>query len=414
MAKRRIPIWLMVLVLGPVLILLFVAGLWLYSYATAETLHPDAQAIASVSRSSPPPAWAGAVARSRQTLRAALAEHNLPGLSAAVGVGGELIWAEGFGFANLETREPVTPDMRFRIGWASMALTSAAAGLLVERGRLKLDDEIQTYVPEFPRKQWPVTLRQLMSHTAGVRTDEGDEGPFGEHCERAVDGLKLFKDARLNFEPGTAYRFSSFGWILVSAAIEAAAGERIDTFMRRQVFEPLGMSDTRPDSETEPMPNRVTFYFPRFGADPRYGLHLAPPVDYSCYTGAGAFLSTPSDLVRFGMAINGGKLLQPATVGTFQSAQRLRSGDETGYGLGWDLETARIDENDTRVVGHDGESVGGMLASLLTLPDRGIVVAVTSNISWTDTYSLAVSIAQAFAATTDAKDTKATEDTKGK
>ena len=97
------------------------------------------------------------------------------------------------------------------------------------------------------------------------------------------------------------------------------------------------------------------------------------------------------------MAINGGTLLQPATVQLLQTSQRLTSGEETGYGLGWDLETVALAGEPTRMVGHDGESLGGMVASLMTFPEHGIVVAVTSNISYADTFALAVKIAQAFA-----------------
>src|SRR5690606_15536608 len=117
------------------------------------------------------------------------------------------------------------------------------------------------------------------------------------------------------------YRYSNYGWILVSAAVEAAANEPFLTFMQEQVFEPLGMHDTRADSLTEPIPDRVTTYFPRYSADPTYGLHPMRDIDLSCYAGAGAFLSTPSDLVRFGMAMHTGKLLQPATVESLQSSQ---------------------------------------------------------------------------------------------
>jgi CubicO group peptidase (beta-lactamase class C family) len=121
------------------------------------------------------------------------------------------------------------------------------------------------------------------------------------------------------------------------------------------------------------------------------------PIDYSCYAGSSVFLSTPSDLVRFGMGINRGKLLQPATVQLLQAPQRLASGQETGYGLGWDLETVALAGEQTRWVGHDGTSLGGMVASLMTFPEHGIVVAVTSNISYADTEAVALGIAQAFA-----------------
>jgi CubicO group peptidase (beta-lactamase class C family) len=277
-------------------------------------------------------------------------------------------------------------------------LTSAAVGLLLEKDRLKPDDEIQTYVPEFPDKQWPVTLRQLMGHVAGVRNDGGDEGPlFTVRCQRPVEALQYFKESALLFQPGTRYRYSSYGWILVSAAVEAAADEPFLSFMRKRVFEPLGMDQTEADSAAEPMANRVTFYFPRFAAAPRYGPDLMRPLDYSCYAGSSVFLSTPSDLVRFAMAINSGKLLRPATVQLLQTSQRLASGQETGYGLGWDLETVTVAGQETTVVGHDGESLGGMVASLMTLPKYGIVVSVTSNISYADTFGLGVKIAQAFA-----------------
>jgi serine beta-lactamase-like protein LACTB len=397
-SKRRIQTWLALVVAAVGLLLAAILGFFAYMSATAAPLHPDPQDVPSVSHSAPLPRWADAVEQGRQMVRAGLTEQNLPGLSVAVGAGGEIVWAEGFGWADLENRVPVAPDMRFRIGTASKALTSAAVGLLLEKGRLKLDDVIQTYVPEFPEKQWPVTLRQLMGHLAGVRNDGGDEGPLlSARCERPVEGLKPFAERSLLFEPGTQYRYSSYGWILVSAAVEAAADEPFFRFMRKQIFEPLGMDDTRADSATEPITDRVTFYFPRFAADPRYGLHLMRAIDYSCYAGSSAFLSTPSDLVRFGVAINSGKLLQPATVQLLQTPQRLVSGQETGYGLGWDLETVALAGEQTRSVGHDGESLGGMVASLMTFPEQGIVVAVTSNISYADTFAVALKIAQAFA-----------------
>lgn len=398
MAKSRTQTWLALIVLAVGLLLAAVVGLGLYMTSTATPLHPNVQEVASVVDSAPPPAWADAVAQGRQIVRKALSEKNLPGVSVAVGVDDQIVWAEGFGWADIEKRVPVAPATRFRIGTASTMLTSAAVGRLLEEGRLKLDDEIQTYVPAFPRKPWPVTLRQVMGHVAGVRNDGGDEGPLqSTHCDRTVEALPAFAERPLLFEPGTQYRYSSYGWILVSAAIEAVAKQPFLGFMRTQVFEPLGMRDTIADSAAKSKPDRATFYFPRFMAEPRYGPDVMREIDYSCYAGSSVFLSTPSDLVRFGMAINGGKLLQPATVQLLQSSQRLASGEETGYGLGWDLETITLAGKPTRVVGHDGDSLGGMVASVMTLPEQRIVVSVTSNISYADTFALASSLAQAFA-----------------
>lgn len=226
--------------------------------------------------------------------------QNLPGLSVAVGAGGEIVWAEGFGWPDLERRVPVAPGMRFRIGGASMPLTSAAVGLLLEKERLHLDAEIQTYVAAFPEKQWPVTLRQLMGHLGGTRKDGGDEESlFSQRCEQTTDAFKRFAETPLQFEPGTRYHYSTLGWILVSAAVEAAAKEPFFTFMRAQIFKPLGMADTTPDAAPETIPDRATFYFPKFAADNRYGHDVVREGNYACLAGAAAFLSTPSDLVRF-------------------------------------------------------------------------------------------------------------------
>jgi CubicO group peptidase (beta-lactamase class C family) len=397
--KKQYEVWLALIVLGVGALVAAIVGLWGYMSATATQLHPNPAEVPSSTHSAPSPKWADAVERGRQIVRDGLSSQNLPGISVAVGVGDDIVWAEGFGWRDLENRVRVAPDTRFRIGTASKVLTSAAVGLLLEKNRLELDAEIQTYVPEFPKKQWPVTLRQLMAHVAGVRTDGGDEGPlFSQHCERPVEALRFFADRPLLFEPGTQYRYSSYGWILVSAAIEAAAGESFLPFMRRHVIAPLGMEDTEPES-AESVPDRATFYFPRFASDPRYGLHLMRDIDLSCYAGAGVFLSTPSDLVRFGTAINSGKLLQPSTVRLLQTPQRLASGKETGYGLGWDLETVSLSGEQTHMIGHDGDSLGGPVASLMTFRERGIVVAVTSNMSYAETPSLALKIAEAFART---------------
>jgi serine beta-lactamase-like protein LACTB len=375
-----------------------IVGLFTFMVATATPLHPDSRQSPSVTLATPSAKWADAVAQGRQVARTALTEQNLPGLSVAVGVDGALVWAEGFGWADIGQKVKVTPDTLFRIGTASTVLTSAAVGLLVEQGRLKLDEKIQTYVPEFPAKQWPVTLRQLMGHTSGLRNDAGDEENLSESagCGRTIEGLQRFAAPPLLFEPGSRYRYSSYGWILVSAAVEAAAREPFYKFMREQIFEPLGMRDTMADSATTPIPNRSLFYFPRFAADPRYGPQEPFDPDYSCFAGASAFLSTPSDLVRFAMAINRGTLLQPSTVRVLQTSQQLASGQETGYGLGWRLQTVTLSGAQTRAVGHDGTMAAGRVASLMTLPDRGVVVAVTSNISFTNTPAVALHVAQGF------------------
>jgi len=390
--------WLALIVAAVGLLIAAILGLFAYVTFTATPLHPNPQDVASVTRSEPGQKWVEAVKQGRQIVRTALTEQNLPGMSVAVGVGGDIVWAEAFGWADLFNRVPATPETRFRIGDASASLTSAAAGLLLEKNKLKLDDEIQTYVPEFPKKQWPVTLRQLMGNQAGVRNDAGDEEPLMERCDLTIDGLRRFADDSLRFEPGTREQSSSYGWILVSAAIERAAAEPFFAFMQKQIFEPLGMASTRPDSWRETIANRATFYFPRFAGDNRYGPELARDGDHSCFAGAGAFLSTASDMVRFGLAVTRGKLLQPATVELLQTPQRLRSGAQTTYGLGWRLESVPLAGEPTRMAGHGTKQdfIGGT-TYLMTFPERGIVAVVTTNTSFADAKSVALNISQAFA-----------------
>jgi serine beta-lactamase-like protein LACTB len=406
--KSRIPGWLMLA--GFVICLPFlVAGvIWEYMSATATPLHPNAASVPAEGDSAALPKWDKAVEQARQQVRADLVERNLPGLSVAVGIRGEIVWAEGFGWADLENRTKVTPETRFRIGTASTALTSVAVGLLLEEGRLLLDEKIQTYVPEFPEKQWPVTLRQLMAHVSGVGNDGGDEGPLlSQHCERPVDALPAFAEGRLRFEPGAEYRYSQYGWILISAALESAAKEPFLGLMQKRVFEPLGLLHTGADpakldapSDEDllpPFPGLANSYFPRYSADPRYGPDPMRALDYSCYAGSSVFVSTPSDLARFAMAIHRGKLLKPATVKLLQTAFRLPSGEETGYGLGWDRETVMFSGKPTSLVGHDGDLLGGMAVTFMTFPEHELTVSVAANTSYADTFSIAVKIAQVFA-----------------
>lgn len=395
--RIRTETWLSLLVVGIAAIPIAVLGLWGFMKLTAETLHPEGVEIPSVASGPVEATWEPAATHGREVVRSALREQNLPGLSVAVGVGGSIVWAEGFGWAELETREKVRPDTQFRIGTASKALTSAGVGLLVERGALKLDVPVQTWLRDFPHR---VTLRQVMAQTSGMRSDGGDEGPlFGERCERPGDGVRLIQGLSLRFEPGTAYRESAYGWIVASAAIDAAAPEPFASFMRREVFDPIGMTSTRLDSLSDPPARLATPYFPRFAANPRDGLHLMRPIDLSCYAGGAGFVSTPSDLVRFGMALQDARLLKPETTRTLQTAQVLSSGESTGYGLGWKLDTVSIGGQPTRVVGHDGDVLGGPVVTLMIVPSEHLVVAVASNISYADTALVAVRVADAFAST---------------
>ena len=398
MPKSRIPAWVSLILLGLGLLAAGIPGLLVYMTVTAKKVHPDARKIRSVMESAPPAQWAGAAEQARQIARTSIAENNLAGLSIAVGVDGEIVWTEGFGYSDIENGSPVRPGHRFRTGTASIVFTSAAIGLLADEGRLKLDDEIQTYIPEFPHKQWPVTIRQVMGQVAGFKTEDPDNGVLtSSHCKGPADGVALFAKEPLLFRPGTRYGESTFGWVLLSAVAEAAAGTPYDVFLNERIFRPLGMSNTFKEVVTDPPRGAATSYNPRFAANPVYGLTPLAKFDYSCYAGSNGYLSTPSDLVRFGMSFNRGKLVRPETVQILQTPQRLASGEKTSYGLGWELKTITLAGRQVPAAGDNGHFWVEEVASLLTFPERGMAVAVMSNVGFTGTPGVAERIAQAFA-----------------
>ena len=232
---------------SPATILILVMPLLAACYT--EIHGDDSSAVHSEIDEPPAAEYADAVERARPFVRALVVEENLPGLSLAVGIAGEIVWAEGFGWADIDERRPVTPQTLFRIGSVAKPMTATAVGLLHERGLLDLDAPVRNYVPSFPEKEWSVTTRQLMGHVAGVRHPPFDEELLfmRDHCESPLDGLELFADDPLLFTPGTRYRYSTYGWTLVGAVVEAAAGEPFLDFMQREVFDPLDMRDTALD-----------------------------------------------------------------------------------------------------------------------------------------------------------------------
>ena len=164
-ARRRGEAVLAALVAGAAVVLVVGAGV-LYVGSTVNPVHTNPAAIPSAAADVDAGRYVAAVDEARRLARALLVEENLPGLSVAVAVDGAIVWTEGFGYAAVD-RTPVTPLTRFRLGALSKPMTSVAAALLHDRGRLDLDAPVQRYVPAYPQKQWTVTTRQLMGDVAG-------------------------------------------------------------------------------------------------------------------------------------------------------------------------------------------------------------------------------------------------------
>jgi CubicO group peptidase (beta-lactamase class C family) len=366
-------------------------------FLSATPVHEDAAAVPSTAAAAHADRYPGPLEESRRLARALVVRDNLPGLSVAVAVDGEIVWAEGFGWADSDRRTPVTPLMRVRLGALSKPLTAFAAALLHDRGSLDLDAPVQRYVPAYPKKQWTVTTRELMGDVAGVhrvRGDNNDAMPV-EHCASLADAVALFAGDPLLFEPETEHRYSIYGWILVSAVVEGAAEEPFARFMARQVFEPLSMERTVV-SETKDLEG-VTSLSPQSLFGRRLGVKEASPPDYSCLAGAGAFLSTPTDLVRLGSAMRKPGLLKADTIAAFQTPTRLASGESTTYALGWTVRSVQLAGKPTRLASHRGSPWGGSV-SLLTFPDLGLAIAAAANITdASGVYPFALQVAETFA-----------------
>ena len=388
--------WRAEAVLSLLAIVIVAVAVPLYFAFIPNHVHTDPAAVPSTTADVDAKSHAAAVEKARRLARARLVEENLPGLSVAVAVDGAMVWVEGFGYADVD-HAPVTPLTRFRLGALSKPLTATAAALLYERGRLDLDAPVQRYVPAYPHKQWTVTTRQLMGDVAGVhriRGDNNDAMPV-EHCESLDEAVAMLKDEPLLFEPGTEHRYSIWGWVLVSAAVEGAAGESLSRFMLRQVFEPLAMERTSV-AETEGL-DEVASYNLGSVLGARLGIKKASlQPDYSCVAGGGAFLSTPSDLVRFGSAMLKPGLLKASTIAAFQTPTRLASGASTTYALGWTVGTMQLAGKPARIVSHRGSPRGGSV-SLLIFPDLGLTVAAAANVSSASGINpFALQVAEAF------------------
>ena len=371
----------MIALLCAVIITLVGGGVLYFTLTMA--VHPDPAAVPSTPGVHAEE-YAGAIEEARRLAHALLLEDNLPGLSVAVAKDGEIVWTEGFGWADVEGRIPMAANTQFRLGSVSKTLTAAAVALLYERGRIDLDAPVQTYVPAYPRKPWTVTTRRLMGDIAGVHRIRGDnnDNPPGGECANLDDAVATFAEEPLLFEPGTRYRFSTYGWILVSAVVEAAAREPLATFMTREILEPLGMKSTILEDGAD-VPDITSSYIPRASMRTKLGVRKRSRLNNSCLAGAGAFFSTPPDLVRFGSAMLEPGLLKADTIALLQTPLRLQSGASTDFALGWKVERVLLAGTPARMVAHRATPNGATVA-LLLFPDHGVVVAAASNISPAD------------------------------
>ncbi len=332
-----------------------------------------AQGPPNVAEAPARPEFAAAIAKARTFIRDTMRALGAPGSAITVMRGGRVVWSEGFGFADLEQRVAATPLTRFRVGSVSKALTSVLIGRLVEQGKLDLDSPIQRYLPSFPVKRWPITTRQLAGHLGGIRHyNRAEENFVVRHYGSVTEALDIFKNDSLNFEPGTRFGYSSYGWNLISAVLEAAGSAPYLAQMQREVFDRAELREIVADQVDSIVPGRARWYT---RGPNRGGIINAGFADNSYKWAGGGFLSTTDDLAEFGDALMNGRLLGSETLALLWTSQRTRDGKETKYGIGWSVDRDRAGR---RTISHGGGSVGGT-AFLLLYPNHDLIVAVLVN-----------------------------------
>lgn len=331
-------------------------------------------------------------------VRAEVDRQEIVGLAVVVIDGGEVAWAKGYGYADREKGVRVDPAAtQFRWASISKSVTAVAALQLVEKGRLDLDADVRTYVPEFPDKGVKITSRDLLRHQAGivhytngpvVRTEKryDDPHPFAD----VVVALDRFKDSPLVNAPGERFSYTTHGFILLSAVVERAGTQRFADQVRARIAGPLGMADFRPDYAWEDIPRRAVGYTRRDGrVVPR---PAEEDEDVSWKLGGGGFTSPATDLADFGVGLIRRRLVSEETERLMWTVNK--PADPKGakpYGLGFFV----IDlPGGGKLVGHDGSQSKTRTALLLD-PAHKQGIALMTNSEWVDAMKIAMTLLDA-------------------
>jgi CubicO group peptidase (beta-lactamase class C family) len=321
--------------------------------------------------------YAPQIAEYRKFIRQWIKAQKIPGMTVGFTRDG-CFWSEGFGYSDLENGVPATSRSSYRYASIQKSMTATAVLQLAEQGRLDLDAPIQTYVPYYPAKSFPITARQLLRHLGGIAHYPRPEAT--KNLTRRLttrETLALFADDDLVAEPGTKFSYSTFGYNLLGAAIEGASGRPYADYMREQVWGPAGMSDTRMDDPAAIIPNRVRGYEEEAGGQ----LRNAQFVDVSNRFAGGGARGTVPDMLRFMKALNEGKLLSRASLALMYAPARTRDGaiagqpHTQGYTMGWNLQV----RGDSWFVHNDGGQPETS-TFILNYPAKNFSFAMAQNI----------------------------------
>jgi CubicO group peptidase (beta-lactamase class C family) len=310
-----------------------------------------------------------------------------PGCALGVTRHGTLVYARGYGMANLEHDTAISPDSIFHVASISKQFAAFSVALLAADGKLSLDDEVRKHLPEIPDFGKRITVRHLMHHTSGLRdqwTLQNYAGWREDDVITEADVLQMASRQRgLNFDPGAEYLYSNTGFTLLGTIVKRVSGQSLREFAEARIFAPLGMTRTHfHDDHTMIVRGRTSAYQPRPGG----GFRISIPVFDT--DGATSLFTTVGDLLRWEQNFADAKVGGRALIDQAQVSGRLNDGSDTGYG--WGLAVGKY--RGVRAVGHSGADAG-YRADVVRFPDHDLAIATFCNLSTTNPNDLARQVA---------------------
>jgi len=308
-------------------------------------------------------------------VKAEMERQHIPGLSLLVVQHGKIVRAEGFGLANVELQVPVKAETVFQSGSVGKQFTATAVMMLVEEGKIGLDDPLTKYFTDAPATWNDVTVRELLSHTAGFG-DYPKNFDYRKDWTEAEE-LKLIESIPLAYPPGTKWAYSNFGYVTLGILIHRVTGEFYGDFLQQRIFQPLGMTSTRIISEADIVPNRAAGY--RLVKGVLKNQEWVAPVVNT--TADGSLYFTILDLAKWDAALYTEKLLKRSSLDLMWTPAKLKSGEANSgrvnsgnYGFGWFIDS----RNGHRCIHHDGSWQGFETAIDRYVDDELTVVALTN------------------------------------
>jgi CubicO group peptidase (beta-lactamase class C family) len=317
------------------------------------------------------PAPASDVAARIDQVLAATYKADAPGATVIVVKDGKTLLRKAYGLADVEHKTPLTPETQMRLGSVTKQFTSTAVMMLVDEGKMKLDDDITVYLPDYPAQGKKLTVEHLLTHTSGIVSYTGKPG-FKNGMQEDMPVSRMidsFKNDPLEFEPGSRYKYNNSGYFLLGAIIEKVSGLSYDKFVEQRIFVPLGMKHTAYEGHERSKTARALGYSARQGGfAPGAAISMTQPY------AAGSLVSNVDDMARWDAAVSSGKLLKAASWQRAFTPYVLSGGASTNYGYGWEMGKLQ----GAAMISHGG-SIPGFKSFTLRIPSEKLYVAVLSN-----------------------------------